>query len=118
MIKAAGVMADGTPFLLVGLSRENLERLPRDQPIAVDVGQLRHGRVQGWPARMMLVIVGGEDNDSLAASVLAKVGSAGDAGLQDDGDQPDVPLIATLGRVRALAHERRDEELLAILGEA
>lgn len=118
MIKAAGVMADGTPFLLVGLSRKNLELLPFDKPIAVDVGQLSHGRVQGWPARMMLVIVGGETEESIAAEVAGKVGTAGDAHLQDDGDQPPIPVIATLGRVRELAHRRRDEELLAILGEA
>lgn len=119
MIKASGIMADGTPLLLVGLSRNNMDLLAQDRPIALDVGAMRPPqRLPGWPARMMLVIVGGEDEGSMVADVLGKVGTAGDAGLQEDSSEPHVPVIATLGRVRELAHRRRDEELLAILGEA
>lgn len=120
MIKAAAQLADGTPLLIIGLSRGNCDLLLVDRPITIDVGEMYRtgGAKAGLPHRLVVMVVGGETEDAIANELLAKVGVAEGPNLQADSDEPHVPIIALLARVRALAHKRRDEELLAILGEA
>lgn len=61
MIKAAGGTGDG-PFLLLGLSRTNTERLLTGKPITLDTGDM------GLP-RMRVIIMGGETEQAIAAEL-------------------------------------------------
>lgn len=67
MIKASGKTGDGKPLLILGLSRENLDRLPLDQPIAIRPEQLAE---LGMP-EMTIVILGGETEQDIAEDISA-----------------------------------------------
>jgi hypothetical protein len=59
VIKASANTADGTPLLVIGLSRVNTEKLLDGQPIAFDTDQL------GLP-RLQVLIIGGESEQSIS----------------------------------------------------
>lgn len=67
MIKASGKTGDGKPLLILGLSRENLDRLPLNQPIAIRPEQLAE---LGMP-EMTIVILGGETEQDIAEDISA-----------------------------------------------
>jgi hypothetical protein len=64
MIKATGSSADGTPFLLLGLSAENCRRLVAGQPIAV-----RADHVDPRLPAMNVILVGGETEEAITEKV-------------------------------------------------
>ena len=64
MIKATGGGADGTPFLLLGLSAENCRRLVAGQPIAV-----RADHVDPRLPALNVLLVGGETEEAIAAEI-------------------------------------------------
>lgn len=61
MIKATGGGADGTPFILLGLSAENCRRLVAGQPISVRVDHVD----PRLPA-MNVLLVGGQTEQDIA----------------------------------------------------
>lgn len=60
---------DSETVLLLGLSRENLMRLPEDQPMVVDLAELGlELRLEGKPTQgSKIIILGGETEDSIKA---------------------------------------------------
>jgi hypothetical protein len=64
MIQATGGGADGTPFLLLGLSAENCRRLVAGMPIAV-----RADLVDPRLPKVRVILVGGETEDDIAAEL-------------------------------------------------
>jgi hypothetical protein len=64
MIKATGGTKDGTPMLILGLSRENTVRLLAGQPIHVRVDEVD----PRMPA-MHVVLMGGENEDAIATEL-------------------------------------------------
>lgn len=64
MIKASGGGADGTPFLLLGLSAENCRRLVAGQPITV-----RADHVDPRLPVLNVIVVGGATEESIAAEL-------------------------------------------------
>jgi hypothetical protein len=64
VIKATGGGADGTPFLLLGLSTENCRRLVAGQPIAV-----RADHVDPRLPAINVIVVGGETEDAIAVDL-------------------------------------------------
>ncbi len=65
MIKFTGIRADERVTLFLGLSRANLERLPQDQPIKVDLVEL--GLDQGGIHD--IVIFAGETEEGMLADL-------------------------------------------------
>lgn len=61
MIKAAGSAADGSPFVVFGLSDENWKRLRAGKPIMVNLRKDMHPDL---PA-LTVLIFGGETEESL-----------------------------------------------------
>lgn len=61
MIKATGALKDGTPLLVIGLSRENTRRLHDDQPIA-----FRADHVDPRLAPLEILLIAGDTEDSIA----------------------------------------------------
>lgn len=57
MIRAAGTLHDGRPFILIGLSAENCRRLLAGRPAIFD------GAPFGYPGEIM--IIGGETEDTM-----------------------------------------------------
>lgn len=64
MIKATGGTKDGTPLLVLGLSRENTKRLHEGKPILVRADEIdpRLPRIAVW-------LVAGETEDEIAAEL-------------------------------------------------
>ena len=61
MIKAKGTLEDGSPFILLGISRLNVEKLQEGKPMLVDLTQLG---LEG-----QIAIIYGETEDELAADL-------------------------------------------------
>lgn len=72
MIKASGGLKDGTPLLMLGLSRENTRRLLDGQPI-----QVRADHVDPRLPALAIVLVGGETEEAIAATLEGRPGSDG-----------------------------------------
>lgn len=64
MIKATGRQADGKPFVLLGLSRENCRRLLEGQPIKIDMADL------GQPERGTVLICAGETEEAVKRELI------------------------------------------------
>jgi hypothetical protein len=64
MIKATGGSRDGTPLLILGLSRANTEKLLAGQPIRV-----RTDHVDPRLPAMNIVLMGGETEADIAAEL-------------------------------------------------
>jgi len=58
MIKARGTTGDGRPLMVIGLSRENCERLLDNKPISFDAAELG--------LKLSVIILGGEDEEEIA----------------------------------------------------
>lgn len=72
MIKAPGSTSDGRPMLLLGLTGENMTRLMAGEPIMVDTDQLGLP-FAGLPS-MVVVLIGGKSEDSIAADLHRALG--------------------------------------------
>jgi hypothetical protein len=57
VIKATGRTGDGRPFVLLGLSGENITRLMADEPITVDLAAM------GLPAIEVVIVAGRTEED-------------------------------------------------------
>lgn len=64
MIKASGSTGDGTPLVILGLSRENTVRLLAGQPI-----QLRVEQIDPRLPPLHVVLMGGETEDDISAEI-------------------------------------------------
>lgn len=62
MIKASGRTGDGRPFVILGLSGENMTRLMADEPIVLDLAEL------GLPSTV-ITIIGGRTEDVILAQL-------------------------------------------------
>jgi len=77
MIKARGKTQDGRDIIILGLSRENVNKLLEDQPIWVDT------EAMGIPGGMHIAILGGETEEAIHADLSKhlKLPQPGDPGF-------------------------------------
>lgn len=71
MIKAVLDNRDGSRTVLLGLSRENINRLFQDKPIKVDLAEL------GLPTTLSIVLIGGETEGAILNDIKAALHAAG-----------------------------------------
>lgn len=63
MIKAKGKTHEGDPLYILGLSRENMRRLMKGEPIVVDMRK-------EYGDRAVVIIVGGETEEAIRDELL------------------------------------------------
>lgn len=71
MIKAVLDNRDGSKTVLLGLSRENTNRLHQDMPIKVDLAEF------GLDTTLSIVLIGGETEGAILNDVQAALHAAG-----------------------------------------
>ncbi len=67
MLKAGARKKDGGHLVLLGLSAENLRRLPNDEPIKLDLAEIGHPEIE-------IVIFAGDTEESMAQGLQGLIG--------------------------------------------
>ncbi|MFF7966728.1 hypothetical protein ACFZC3_15350 [Streptomyces sp. NPDC007903] len=81
MIKALLREPGGTPVVVLGLSNENMARLMADEPIIVQLADL-------GLKPMKILVMGGRTEDTLAAQLTERFGSARTTIRHEPGERP------------------------------